>query len=92
MRYPTPLSEMKRYRDQTPPTSLKTIKGVTIRYVISKGGNPVGEKTISITEKEIGDTLYIVESAVSSAAKETAYEKLKRMMLNDIKSLEIKAS
>lgn len=50
------------------------------------------EKTISITEKIIGDTLYIIESAVSIAAKETAYDKLKRMMLNDIKSLEMKAS
>lgn len=50
------------------------------------------EKTISITEKVIGGTLYIVESVVSSAAKETAYDKLKRMMLNDIKSLEMKAS
>ncbi len=50
------------------------------------------ERIISITEKAIGDTLYIIESAVSSAAKETAYEKLKRMILNDIKSLEIKAS
>lgn len=50
------------------------------------------EKTISVTEKVIGDTLYIVESAVSSNAKETAYDKLKRMILNDIKNLEIKAS
>lgn len=50
------------------------------------------EKTISITEKIIGDTLYIIESTVSSAAKETAYDKLKRMMLNDMKSLEMKAS
>lgn len=41
------------------------------------------EKTISVTEKQIGDTLYIVESAVSSTAKETAYDKLKRMILND---------
>ena len=52
----------------------------------------MNEKTISITEKQIGDTLYIIESAVSSAAKETAYDKLKRMILNDIKSLEMKAS
>ena len=59
---------------------------------MSKGGITVDEKTISITEKIIGDTLYIIESAVSSAAKETAYDKLKRMMLNDIKSLEMKAS
>ena len=50
------------------------------------------EKTISVTEKAIGDTLYIIESAVSSAAKETAYDKLKRMMLNDTKTLEMKAS
>ncbi len=50
------------------------------------------DKTISITEKIIGDTLYIVESAVSSSAKETAYDKLKRMILNDTKSLEMKAS
>ncbi len=50
------------------------------------------EKTICITKKVIGDTLYIIESAVSSTAKETAYDKLKRMILNDIKSLEINAS
>lgn len=50
------------------------------------------EKTISVTEKQIDDTLYIVESAVSNAAKETAYDKLKRMILNDTKSLEMKAS
>ena len=50
------------------------------------------DKTISITEKIIGNTLYIVESAVSSSAKETAYDKLKRMILNDTKSLEMKAS
>ncbi|MDD2955853.1 MAG: hypothetical protein PHD67_05995 [Oscillospiraceae bacterium] len=50
------------------------------------------EKTIGITEKVIGDTLYIIESAVSSTAKENAYDKLKRMILSDIKSLEIKAS
>ena len=50
------------------------------------------EKIISITEKVIGDTLYIIESAISSTAKETAYDKLKRLILNDTKSLEMKAS
>jgi len=50
------------------------------------------ETTISTTTKQIGDTLYIIESAVSSAAKETAYDKLKRMIMNDTKSLEMKAS
>jgi hypothetical protein len=63
-----------------------------IRYAMPKGGIPMEEKTVSITEKVIGDTLYIIESAVSSIAKETAYDKLKRMILNDTKSLEIKAS
>ena len=48
------------------------------------------EKTISVTEKLIGDTLYIIESAVSNTAKETAYDKLKRMILNDTASLETK--
>ncbi len=50
------------------------------------------ETTITTTTKQIGDTLYIIESAVSSTAKETAYDKLKRMILNGTKSLEIKAS
>ena len=49
----------------------------------------MGEKTISVTEKVIGDTLYIIESAVSSTAKETAYDKLKRMILNDTAKLEL---
>ena len=41
------------------------------------------EKTIYTTEKQIGDTIYIVESAFSSSAKETAYEKVKRLIKND---------
>ena len=49
-------------------------------------------KPVSVTEKVIGDTLYIIESTVSDTAKETAYDKLKRMILNDTKSLETKAS
>lgn len=43
------------------------------------------EKTISVTKKRIGDTVYIVESAVSSSAKETVYDKVKRLLLNDSK-------
>jgi len=73
-----------------PPVYKSGGKGVTICYIISKGGIPMDEKTISTTEKLIGDTLYIIESAVSSTAKETAYDKLKRMILNDTTSLEIK--
>ena len=49
----------------------------------------MAEKTIYVTEKVIGDTLYIIESAVSSTAKETAYDKLKRMILNDTAKFEL---
>ena len=42
----------------------------------------MNEKYISITEKVIADTLYIIESVFSDVAKETAYDKLKRMILN----------
>ncbi len=47
------------------------------------------EKTVSVTEKVIGDTLYIIESAVSSTAKETAYDKLKRMILGELERQKI---
>lgn len=50
------------------------------------------EKIIHTAEKQIGDTIYIVESAVSSNAKETAYDKLKRLILNDTNSVQIKKS
>ena len=46
-------------------------------------------KPVSVTEKVIGDTLYIIESAVSSTAKETAYDKLKRLILNEAESQKI---
>ncbi|RXE58710.1 transposon-encoded TnpW family protein [Acetivibrio mesophilus] len=49
----------------------------------------MAEKLISVTEKVIGDTLYIIESVVSSTAKETAYDKLKRMILNNTVNLEL---
>lgn len=42
-----------------------------------------------ITKKQIGDTLYIVDSVISDNAKETTYEKLKRLILNDT-SMQIK--
>ncbi len=36
-----------------------------------------------VTQIKIGDTTYIVESAVSKNARETAYDKLKKLILND---------
>ena len=39
-------------------------------------------KTVSIRKKQIGETLCIIESAVSTDAKETAYNKIKRLILD----------
>ena len=48
---------------------------------------------VAIVEKTIGDTTYIAEYAVSSCAKETAYEKVKKLILNDTESYQnIRAS
>lgn len=41
---------------------------------------------VAILEKTIGDTTYIVEYAVSDCAKETAYDKVKKLILNDTES------
>lgn len=46
-------------------------------------GEVAMETTINISNKQIGDTLFIVESAVSTNAKETALDKLKRLIQND---------
>lgn len=45
-------------------------------------------ETIATTERTIGDTVYIVEYAVSESAKETAYDKIRKLILNDIGSRE----
>ena len=41
---------------------------------------------VAVFEKTIGDTTYIVEYTVSDCAKETAYEKVKKLILNDTES------
>lgn len=40
-----------------------------------------------ITETSIDGTVYIVESLVSESAKETAYTKVKRLIMNNSKDL-----
>lgn len=37
---------------------------------------------VSIRTKQIGDTLLVIESAVSTDARETAYNKIKRLILD----------
>ena len=36
-----------------------------------------------VIEKTIGDTVYIIENVISEKARETTYEKVKKMILND---------
>ena len=48
------------------------------------------EKTTYTTEKQIDGTIYIVETVFSDNAKETAYDTLKRLILNDTNSVQIK--
>ena len=37
----------------------------------------------AVIRKKIGDTVYIVENIISETAKESAYDKVKRLILND---------
>ena len=41
------------------------------------------ERASPVIKKMVDGTLYIVENAVSQSAKETAYEKVKRLILKD---------
>ena len=37
-----------------------------------------------VTQMNIGDTIYIIESVSSDKAKETAYDKVKRLILDNV--------
>lgn len=39
-----------------------------------------------ITEKQVGDTLYIIESVFSQDAKQTPYDKIKRLILSEVEN------
>lgn len=39
-------------------------------------------RIVSVRTKQIGDTLLVIESAVSTDARETAYDKIKRLILD----------
>ncbi len=64
------------------------------------GGIALGERQVTkmaenkaaVVEKVIGDTIYIIENAVSDAARETAYEKIRRLILHDTEIYQKKAS
>ena len=64
------------------------------------GGIALGERQVTkmaenkaaVVETVIGDTIYIIENAVSDAARETAYEKIRRLILHDTEIYQKKAS
>ena len=56
-----------------------------LRQIAAGGHIHGGNMKTAIPKKSIclaGGTIYVIENAVSPAAKETGYEKLKRMVLN----------
>ena len=50
------------------------------------------ENKAAVVEKVIGDTMYIIENTVSDDARETAYEKVRRLILHDTEIYQKKAS
>ena len=73
IRNPAPVAPSKSHRDLDPPT------GVGKETAMA---NKDKSTTFNVREKQIGDTLCIIESAVSTDAKETAYNKIKRLILD----------
>ena len=64
------------------------------------GGIALGERQVTemqedraaVVETVIGDTMYIIENTVSDDARETAYEKIRRLILHDTEIYQKKAS
>ena len=52
----------------------------------------MAEDKTAVVETVIGDTMYIIENAVSDDARETAYEKVRRLILHDTEIYQKKAS
>ena len=48
-----------------------------------KGDYIMDREPVVTVEKTIGDTVYIVEYTVSENAKESAYDKIRKLILND---------
>ena len=48
------------------------------------------EKPVRVTKRQIGDTLYIIESTSSASARETVCEKVKRLILGSSDVPELK--
>ncbi len=57
-----------------------------VRLLLARRGEYMEQKPVSIAAKKRDSTIYIVEYTISDNAKESAYEKVKRLILKDTKS------
>ena len=47
---------------------------------------------VAVIRKKIGDTVYIIENVISKTANETAYEKVRRLVLKDTEIYQSKSA
>ena len=52
----------------------------------------MNESNPEVVKTVIGDTIFIIENAISDDARETAYEKVRRLILHDTEIYQKKAS
>ena len=52
--------------------------------------NSMNDNSVRVTKRQIGDTLYIIESTSSISARETVCEKVKRLILGSTPTQELK--
>lgn len=87
---PGPLPETKIRKDMMAPWGYAVVPTEQQAWgssVISmEGGKYMEWKPVSIAAKKRDSTIYIAEYTISDNAKESAYEKVKRLILKDTKS------
>ena len=89
---PPPGAKTEYHRIRVSESNQKYVRRSQLCELLVERSRTMEEKTIAVTEKRIGDTIYIVESAVSSAAKESVYDKVRKLILNDSNSMNKRAS
>ena len=89
---PPPGATTEYHRIRVSESNQKYVRRSQLCELLVERSRTMEEKTIAVTEKRIGDTIYIVESAVSSAAKESVYDKVRKLILNDSDSMNKRAS
>ena len=89
---PPPGATIEYHRIRVSESNQKYVRRSQLCELLVERSHTMEEKPVSVTEKRIGDTIYIVESAVSIAAKETVYDKVRKLILNDANLMSKKAS